>query len=152
MKKIIFAMLGICVMLCSFSCTDDNDGTGSEADLVGTWLPVEGLDICIEHTDYGVFEDKYELDLRIMEYSSDGTFRIYYSDSGELEIEGTYTYKNDEVTLSVVGDDGSTYVEVNPLVFITPDEILSETYRKDEPDERGYYYEYILRRVWKRKK
>ncbi len=149
MKKIIFAMLSICAMLCSFSCTDDNGGTGSEADLIGTWVPVELADICKHNGDI-IDEDHDVSSLLVMEFNTDGSFCGYDYESGELYREGTYTYEKDVLTL-MWEEEGSTYSDPMPLKSLTSDKMVIEEVEK-ETDDQGNIDEYIYKAVWKKKK
>ncbi len=144
MKKIIFAMLGICAMLCSFSCTDDN-GVGSEADLIGTWVPVEFTEI-YKHNGEIIDEDHDVSYLYVMEFNTDGTFCGYDYDNGMLHSEGIYTYDDGMITL-INGDDR----EYMPLKSLTSAKMVIEEVEK-ETDDQGNVDEYIFKAVWKKKK
>lgn len=142
-------MLGVCAMLCSFSCSDDKEETGSVEDLIGTWIPVECVDIIkyngkIDHEDYDASH------MYILEFRADGTYYGYGSDDRVLYAEATYTYKNGVLTLIGKDEDGSTYSEVMPLKSLTSDElVIEETEIEKEGDDT---YEYYYKAVWKKQK
>ena len=142
-------MLGVCAMLCSFSCSDDKEENGSVEDLIGTWIPVENVDI-VKYNGKIVDEDSDVSHLHILEFRADGTYYGYGSDDGVLYEEAVYTYKNGVVTLTNIDEDGSIYSEVMPLKSLTSDElVIEETEIEKEGDDT---YEYYYKAVWKKKK
>lgn len=148
MKKLNYLwMLGLLMFAAvNFSaCSDDDESLSS--DLIGTWECVSSYHYVKRNGE--IVSEGEEVDEHRIQLDGDGKCCYYgkdfYGDEWMLEYVGNWNYKNGNLILTEVEEDGDTDTEYYPVKSLTSTELVVEYYEKE--DEYESYDKLVYHKV-----
>ncbi len=133
MKKIL--MILVVLPFIFASCSDDDDDI-LKSDIVGTWVQESVVPKEVK-TNNEVATKAIKDD--IISYNQNNTEMFVFSDDGKITLidddgdytEGTYSLSGNKLTMSILGESNSTYINLSGNTF------------KSDIDETEFYQEAI---------
>lgn len=139
MKKIL--MILVVLPFIFASCSDDDDDI-LKSDIVGTWVQESVVPKEVK-TNNEVATKAIKDD--IISYNQNNTEMFVFSDDGKITLiyddgdytEGTYSLSGNKLTMSILGESNSTYINFSTYIN------LSGNTFKSDIDETEFYQEAI---------